>query len=677
MAEGPAVALLALAAAGAGESRLSAAAWQRLRAGKELQPLVRLSLDARYLGVCEADCHVTTPPAHLFQAAPAPIQARLLNGLARHDAAAARHLALLVMERTDVLDLAKPAHEKASLLAAAAQALERAQDPSGARRLAQLAWEWLPVEPALGFLLKPISDEEMLLLGGHEGGVRHLEALLEARQNYEVIHFGNRLCGKAAVTQKGALCPALPPVLQCRAAFATGKGLRQARKTVEAERVLQAVALKCPPFAERARFLQAKAAMAIRGAGARAAVTLERLAVEHPQSTLVDDAWILAGEAAWRDGDRASAERYWMRVVQHHAEGDMWARAVWSLALAGVLQERPATALQWLGQLEERLRHHPSADLRRAQYWRARLATAAETRLRLMEALILSGPPSYEAMLARGRLREEKTDVPLPRPLPAAETPSPPAVTDPATAAGLALEQWALDEDAAAFFRQALRLPGAAGVFAARHLISVNDAPSASRHVRDTHGLDLLAAPSAASMELWQLAYPLAHEEAILATASETGVPKALLFALAREESAFDARAMSLSGAVGLMQLMPATALTEAMALKIRVDSEDALKEPVLNARLGGTYLAKLLRQFHGHPVPALAAYNAGPSAVRKWLRADPEGPVDLFLERMPIGETRDYVRRVMDSYAVYTMLYDPGAAPELPPRLSSQPSGF
>ncbi|MBM4282472.1 MAG: lytic transglycosylase domain-containing protein, partial [Deltaproteobacteria bacterium] len=155
----------------------------------------------------------------------------------------------------------------------------------------------------------------------------------------------------------------------------------------------------------------------------------------------------------------------------------------------------------------------------------------------------------------------------------------------------------------------------------------------------------------------WSLAWPRAHRAALEQGAAVGRVPTPLLFGLAREESAFDARVVSWAGAVGLCQLMPTTALDEARALKLPPPSTTDLLEPSLNARLGGAHLG---RRLHGmrHPLLAIAAYNAGPGAVAKWM--PPEGqrlPIDLFVEQIPVEETRNYVKKVTGSWVTYSVL--------------------
>ncbi|MSP68516.1 MAG: lytic transglycosylase domain-containing protein, partial [Alphaproteobacteria bacterium] len=139
---------------------------------------------------------------------------------------------------------------------------------------------------------------------------------------------------------------------------------------------------------------------------------------------------------------------------------------------------------------------------------------------------------------------------------------------------------------------------------------------------------------------------------------------RALLLALARQESEFDQNAISPAGALGLMQLMPATATEVARKLGISFKQADLLSDPRLNARLGTTYLAGLLESYDNFYPLALAAYNAGPGRARQWMRenGDPRhaavDPVD-WIEQIPFPETRNYVQRVLESLNVYRYRLD------------------
>ena len=135
-------------------------------------------------------------------------------------------------------------------------------------------------------------------------------------------------------------------------------------------------------------------------------------------------------------------------------------------------------------------------------------------------------------------------------------------------------------------------------------------------------------------------------------------VDPALIHAIIRKESTFNSQIVSSAGATGMMQVMPATGQRLAKQLKLPFDSEQ-LKQPDYNIKLGCEYVRQQLENFDGSVVLMLAAYNAGPKPVRRWLEAfgDPRAPqVDIidWIEKIPYGETRNYVQRVMENYRVY-----------------------
>ena len=135
-----------------------------------------------------------------------------------------------------------------------------------------------------------------------------------------------------------------------------------------------------------------------------------------------------------------------------------------------------------------------------------------------------------------------------------------------------------------------------------------------------------------------------------------------LAHAIARQESLFDREALSRAGARGLMQLMPGTAREVAGRLGIGYDQSRLTRDPEYNVLLGSTYFARLLSQYGGSYPLAVAAYNAGPGNVNRWLRenGDPRtSAVNMvdWIEDIPFFETRNYVQRVLENAVVYDLL--------------------
>ena len=163
---------------------------------------------------------------------------------------------------------------------------------------------------------------------------------------------------------------------------------------------------------------------------------------------------------------------------------------------------------------------------------------------------------------------------------------------------------------------------------------------------------------SSTSRPIWEATWPLAFRKLIERQAKTNRLDPDLLQGLIREESRFNPRARSSTGALGLTQLMPATARQVAASLKLSAVGEQTLLQPDQNVRIGAAYLGQLLKQFGGNTAYAVAAYNAGPGAVERWRKALPQADIDEWVEHITFDETRDYVKNVLGSYNAYKMLY-------------------
>jgi soluble lytic murein transglycosylase len=134
---------------------------------------------------------------------------------------------------------------------------------------------------------------------------------------------------------------------------------------------------------------------------------------------------------------------------------------------------------------------------------------------------------------------------------------------------------------------------------------------------------------------------------------------KAIVYAIARQESAFNGRAVSHADARGLMQMLPSTAARTASRFKVPFSAERLTSEPAFNAMLGAAHLGELMEETRGSLVMTFAAYNAGGHRVREWVETfgDPRQPgIDVvdWVERIPFYETRHYVQKVMENLQVY-----------------------
>ena len=165
--------------------------------------------------------------------------------------------------------------------------------------------------------------------------------------------------------------------------------------------------------------------------------------------------------------------------------------------------------------------------------------------------------------------------------------------------------------------------------------------------------LTVAARATQSGVVLFDTAFP------VVDLGSTGAVERALALALTKQESAFNAAAVSSSGALGLMQLLPSTARDVADKLRVPFIQEKLTRDPAYNMQLGSQYLTDMLSRFGGSYELAAAAYNAGPNRVAGWLKTmgDPrDGKIDMvdWIEMIPFRETRNYVQRIMEGVVVY-----------------------
>jgi soluble lytic murein transglycosylase len=161
----------------------------------------------------------------------------------------------------------------------------------------------------------------------------------------------------------------------------------------------------------------------------------------------------------------------------------------------------------------------------------------------------------------------------------------------------------------------------------------------------------------------YALRFPLPHARHLRQEAKKHHLDPAWVAALIRAESAWIAGARSHADARGLMQLLPATARSEARRLGLHWGGDASLMQPQTNITLGTAHLARMLQK-HGHPYLATAAYNAGAAPVARWLAQRPPHEPDLWIETIPYRETRDYVARILAFSVIYDWRLDDRALP-------------
>jgi soluble lytic murein transglycosylase len=154
----------------------------------------------------------------------------------------------------------------------------------------------------------------------------------------------------------------------------------------------------------------------------------------------------------------------------------------------------------------------------------------------------------------------------------------------------------------------------------------------------------------------YHLLYPRPYDKEVNAGAKLTKLRPELIYGVLRQESLYRANAVSSAGARGLLQLLPETARRTAQSLGRPKPSVNDLYVPSLNVQLGAAQLRGLIDRFGGQTAVALAGYNAGPNAARRWLPSQSIDP-DIWVENIPYNETRGYVQRVLWHSVVFAWL--------------------
>ena len=189
-------------------------------------------------------------------------------------------------------------------------------------------------------------------------------------------------------------------------------------------------------------------------------------------------------------------------------------------------------------------------------------------------------------------------------------------------------------------------------------LVAAERPDQAIRYIK-RHAAGYLFLPIAsAPHEFWEMTFPLPYRNILMKHADTRQVDPFLVAGLVRQESEFNAAAVSRSGAYGLAQIMPSTGRDLAGRLKVSY-SKAKLKDPEFNLQLGVYYMGVLLNATDGHPEVALAGYNAGLTRARAWQKwGDFREPAE-YIETIPFTETRNYVQAVLRNAATYHEIYD------------------
>lgn len=168
------------------------------------------------------------------------------------------------------------------------------------------------------------------------------------------------------------------------------------------------------------------------------------------------------------------------------------------------------------------------------------------------------------------------------------------------------------------------------------------------------HSRAIATAASLGEYDDLEIRYPLPWQQQFESSSSAANISPTWAYGIARSESLFMRDVRSSAGAIGLMQLMPATGRKVAKSISLPYSGVATLTDPEANIRLGTSYLGEMAERFGGNPVLATAAYNAGPHRVDRWLPESGSQDARIWIENIPFNETRTYVKRVLSAQAIF-----------------------
>jgi len=399
---------------------------------------------------------------------------------------------------------------------------------------------------------------------------------------------------------------------------------------------------------------------------ARAIRSYRRFAQRYPRSSRGPEARFLAAWLEIRLG-RTNGEKQMERLLRGKSQvHGRWRRsAVWELGFRAFETRRYARAAHYLSQYTTLVTD--SMDEARSFYWLGRSYRRGPKAIDAYHKAIAVEPLHWYAVLAAGRLKRLKVKPPSPF-----ENATSPGSTE------VPSNHLPVPDTFEAYRRLGLDLDGIAWLNAHENAL-VADYPKAQRiplltqlyrdagAYRDAlliarRRMTYLHSDPSEHRWWWDAAYPMPWRSIV--DEHRADLPRGLVYATMRQESGFRSDVVSKAGAVGLMQLMPEVATKLAGKSVTRY----MLRVPETNIALGLDEMAALAAEFdHVYPL-SIAAYNAGKSRVRRWLKESRKMELDRFVERIPFNETRNYVRRVTTHYARYSYLDDPESGwPKLP----------
>ncbi len=394
---------------------------------------------------------------------------------------------------------------------------------------------------------------------------------------------------------------------------------------------------------------------------------IEKVAEKYPQSRWTDEALMAAGNFYWVQLERPKAIGYYQRILDSFPTGKNAYNAEWRIAWLAYLEQQPYAG----DKITVFLRKYPvSASADNALYWLGRDAERSGNPSHARAFYRKASerfPTTYFGQHAAMRLdrlgpgEENSSDVlaqiPAAPPLRPFDEPIPASVADRWNRAQ-ALRAIAFDASAELELKAAY-----ASTNSPRFVVEAAQAAFDQGHFASGMNYGRLAVPNFDSrkfnevpVNVWKVLFPFPYESKLRLEAERNDFDPMFAAGLIRQESTFQADAVSHANAIGLMQILPKTGRILAKQRKVRYTSS-SLFDPNFNIELGMLYIADLTRSTGG-PEFAAAAYNAGEDRIALWKSERSYDEIPELVESIPFTETREYVQIVLRNAAMYHLIY-------------------
>lgn len=476
----------------------------------------------------------------------------------------------------------------------------------------------------------------------------------------------------------------------CRARYALGRSIYKQNHLSDSIQALGNIGAECVGveggYGYKGLYLKGMAQFR-KGQYDISAATYQEIPDRYPDASYADDGLTRAGIALMEGGSLEGAIRTWQRALDDYPDGDTVPEATFRLAFHLYDAGRPDEAIEVADKVAALPPGVDPDHVIGGAYWAARWRMYPDVRSpstpvsdagRRQEAvdrwaaLVRRYPYHYYATVAYSRLIEVAPSV-------ASEVASEPrtasqdrpwqvrigAFIHPSVGYGVSLVRLGLVKEALAEWDRAdlNRLDPEERAWLMELHTETGDwlwAFKLMHYYMRSHPPGSLGEREA---EIVAVAFPQRYWEDVQRYAEPYDYPARMFHGLIREESNFDRNIKSHAGAIGLAQLMPATARLTAGWLGRSVTTSQ-LVDAQLNLTLGSRYLQSVYQQVGDNPYLAMASYNAGPARIVRWAREWGQPPLDEYVERIPFRETRGYVKRVTSSWQTMRYAYDQSEAP-------------